>query len=216
MLGVLVGSAVLLGVGIGAVAWADDGPPPDREARAAKKATVRDCVEQARAGSPEAGSPDEDRAALKGALAACIKEAGIELPGFPPEMRAKMQARKACLETARNAAGPDADKSAVREAAAACLEEAGVFLPKLPPELRAKAEAVRECLDGVKEANPDGERPALKEAAKPCLAQAGVDVGAAKQKMEKLRACMSEARAATADADRATLKPLVMECLKKG
>ena len=134
ILGVLVGTAVLLGIGVGAVAWADDGPAPEaRAARAAKKAAVRDCLEQARAGDPEAGSPDADRAALKDAMAACVKEAGIELPALSPELRAKRDAAKACIDTARNAAGPDADKAAVREAAAACLQEAGISLPKLPP-----------------------------------------------------------------------------------
>jgi hypothetical protein len=166
IVGLMVAAGLLAGVGIGAVARADDGPAPDpaaRAARSAKREAVRTCVEQARA-----ANPDADRAALKVAVTACAKQAGIDLPKLPPklppELAAKRRAVVACLRDAR-AANQGGDKTALKGAAAACAEKAGIDVGAVKERL-AK---FRSCLSEARAAAPAGDRAEMRPLVRECL-----------------------------------------------
>ena len=112
VLAVLVGAGIA--VGGGAAAWAEtagDGGP--------KREAAKACLSRARQ-----EAPDAEKGALKEAVKACLKDAGIEGRAPTPEQRAKREELRSCLQGAK-ALRPE-DKAAARAATHACLEQAGV------------------------------------------------------------------------------------------
>ena len=152
VLAVLVGAGIA--VGGGAAAWAQTTGPDGT-----KREAARACLSQAREATPGA-----DKATLKEAVKACLKEAGIEGRTLTPEQQAKRDAVKACVDAAR--ADHPNDKPAVRAAAKACFEQAGVT----PGRIRAKLAGARECVHEVRAAHPDASKSELRPLVKECVA----------------------------------------------
>jgi hypothetical protein len=156
ILGVVVGTTLVVVVGAGAVAWA--GPSLNRLGGRdpAKREAARQCLADAKA-----ANPDADRAAIRAAAQPCLDAAGIALPELTAQQTARRDAAKACLQTARDA-NPGADRAAVAAAAKPCLQDAGITA-------RAGLERLRGCIDQVLGANPDGDRRALRSAVRDCM-----------------------------------------------
>lgn len=160
VLAVLVGAGIALGGG--AAAWAQTTGPDGT-----KREAARACLSQARE-----ATPDANKAVRRGAVKACLAEAGVEGRTRNPEQQAKRDAVKACVEAAR-AENPD-DKTAARAATRACLTDAGVT----PGRIRAKLAGARQCVSEVRAANPDASRSDLRTLVKECVAVGPSNSGA--------------------------------------
>ncbi|MGI8808212.1 MAG: hypothetical protein ACR2KK_10290 [Acidimicrobiales bacterium] len=152
VLALLVGAGIA--VGGGATAWAGTAG-----ASGPKREAARACLDQAREADPEA-----DRAELKAAVKACLKEAGIEARTPTPEQQAKREALRNCVQAAK-AAHPE-DKAAARAAARACLDQAGITKGRL----RAKLAGARECLAEVRGDHPNASKSEVRALVKDCVA----------------------------------------------
>ena len=152
VLAALVGTGIA--VGGGAAAWAGtagaDGP---------KREAAKACLSVARQ-----AAPDADKAALRGAVKACLNEAGIEGRTPTPEQQARREALRNCMQGAK--ADHADDKTAARAAAQVCLEEAGVTRGRLG----AKLSGAKECLAEARAAQPDAPKDELRAAVKECVA----------------------------------------------
>ncbi|MEA2900401.1 MAG: hypothetical protein QOH36_288 [Actinomycetota bacterium] len=157
ILGVALGTTLVVMVGAGAVAWAGPslnrfggGDPATREA-------AKQCVADARA-----ANPDADKAAIREAVKPCLEAAGIAPKELTAQQQARRDAAKACLQAAKEA-NPDADRPTIAAAAKPCLEAAGITA-------RDGLERLRSCIDTVLGANSDGDRKALRTAVRECMA----------------------------------------------
>ena len=152
ILGVALGTTLVVVVGAGAVAWAGPG-----RGDPAKREAAKQCLADAKAANPGA-----DRAALREAVKPCLEAAGIVPKELTAQQQARRDAAKACLQAAKDA-NSDADRATLVAAAKPCLEEAGITA-------RAGLERLRGCIDQVLTAHPDGVRKALRGAVRECMA----------------------------------------------
>jgi hypothetical protein len=152
ILGIALGTTLVVVVGAGAVAWAGPG-----RGDPAKREAAKQCLADAKA-----ANPDADRAAIRAAAQPCLDAAGIAPKELTAQQQARRDAAKDCLQAAKDA-NPDAERPTIAEAAKPCLEAAGITA-------RAGLERLRSCIDTVLGANPDGDRQALRTAVRECMA----------------------------------------------
>jgi len=147
---------LLAGVAVGGagVAWAQTSGSGDR---AARRAALRTCVQQAKEANPGATKAD-----LKANVQSCLQAAGIT-PRFTADQKAQA---KACLQAAKQA-NPDADKATIVAAARPCLEQAGL-VKTLTPDQQARRAKLLSCFEQAKAAHP-GDRAAIRQAVKDCV-----------------------------------------------
>ena len=152
VLAVLVGAGIAVGGGAAAWAGTAGADRPKREA-------ARACLDAARQ-----EAPDADKAAVREAVKACLKESRIEGRSPSPEQQAKRDAVRSCLKDAKgDSAG---DEAAARAEALACLEQAGVTRGRL----LAKVPGAKECLAEARAERPRVPKEELRSAVKDCLA----------------------------------------------
>ena len=99
ILGIALGTTLVVVVGAGAVAWAGPGRGDPGKREAAKQ-----CLADARA-----ANPDADKAAIREAAKPCLEAAGIAPKELTAQQQARRDAAKACLQAAKEA-NPDADR----------------------------------------------------------------------------------------------------------
>lgn len=130
-----------------------------------QKDKIRQCVQDARQKDPNA-----DRAAKRAALRTCAQQAGVTLPaggGKGPLANLTDQQRqqlRQCLQDAKKAAGQGAVLTA--DQVTKCLQTLGVTLN---PDQQAKLQKLQDCRAQVRKDNPDAKGPQLRQLVRQCV-----------------------------------------------
>ncbi len=156
MLAALGLGALIVGVGAGAVAWADPGGAPPSGPNAAKRQAVKYCLKQAKAANKDA-TPSQVLDAAK----PCLQQAGVAQAQL--DKLTKAAAARTCVQQVKKD-NQDATRSALFDLAKPCLQQAGVAQNKLD-----RAAKRIQCRKQANVDHPDATPKQLRDAVKACV-----------------------------------------------
>ncbi|MDQ6927868.1 MAG: hypothetical protein M3159_04305 [Actinomycetota bacterium] len=159
MLAALGLGALIVGIGAGAVAWADPGGGKAAGPNAAKRKAAQDCLKQAKAANKDA-TPTQVLDAAK----PCLQQAGLAQAQL--DKLAKAAAARDCVQQAKKD-NPDATRSQLLDLAKPCLQQAGVAQNKLD-----RAAKRIQCRKQANIDHPDATALQLRAAVKACVGAA--------------------------------------------
>ncbi|MDQ6910949.1 MAG: hypothetical protein M3Z84_09255 [Actinomycetota bacterium] len=146
--------ALVIGLGAGAVAWAEPGGA--NGPNAAKRKAARECLKQAKSANKGA-TPSQVLDAAK----PCLQQAGVTQDKL--DKLAKAAAARDCAQQARKD-NPDATRSQLLDLAKPCLQQAGVTQDRLD-----RAAKRLQCRKQANIDKPDATPKQLRAAVKACV-----------------------------------------------